>query len=125
MKTSDRRVHPRFPSWERAVVQWGDNGPAMRGLVIDLSQGGAKIEVAEQLECDNVTLHLRHGDDKMALPFTIVGADPRGATTVVRGFFSALDAPQRAFIWNLLVRWHNEFDKRQQWLATRIDDPAA
>jgi hypothetical protein len=61
----------------------------------------------------------------MAFNFHVLGADDRGASTVIRGFFSELDQAQRAFLWNLLVRWRSEFDKRQEWLATRIDDPAA
>ena len=125
MKTSDRRAHPRFPSWERAVVQWGDNGPAMRALVLDISQGGAKVEVAERLEGDDVTLHLRNGDKKMPFKFFIVGTDDRSASAVVRGFFPEMDQDQKAFLWNLLVRWRSEFEKRQEWLATRVDDPAA
>ena len=125
MEMSERRAHPRFPSWERAVVQWSENGPAMRGLVLDLSQGGARVEIAERLEGDEVTLHLRNGDKKMPFKFVIVGTDDHGASTVIRGAFAELDQDQKAFLWNLLVRWQAEFEKRQEWLATRVDDPAA
>lgn len=121
----ERRSAPRYPSWERAVVQWGEDGPLMRALVLDVSQGGARIEVTDRLEGDRVTILLRNGQEKMAFPFTILGSDDRGARQVVRGAFGELDGEQRAFLWRLIVRWRGEFERRQEWLATRVDDPAA
>ena len=97
----------------------------MRGLVLDISQGGAKVEVAERLEGDEVTLHLRNGDKRMGFKFFILGTDNRGASAIIRGFFPENSQEQKAFLWNLLVRWRSEFEKRQEWLATRVDDPAA
>jgi hypothetical protein len=121
----DRRTTPRFPSWERAVIQWGDDGPAMRALIQDISQGGARMEVAERLDGDDVKIFLRYGDERMEFNLHILGADSKGATRLVRGEWGVLDAEQKAFLWNVIVRWRNEFEKRQEWLATRLNDPAA
>ena len=121
----DCRATPRFPSWERAVIQWGEDGPAMRALIQDVSQGGAKMEISERLDGDDVKVFLRYGDDKMEFAFKILGTDSRGATKVIRGEWGVLDAEQKAFLWNVIVRWRNEFEKRQEWLATRVNDPAA
>ncbi|MEZ4494011.1 MAG: PilZ domain-containing protein [Dehalococcoidia bacterium] len=121
----DRRATPRFPAWERAVIRWGEDGPAMRALIQDVSQGGARIEVAERLAGDEVTVHLRYGDERMEFVFHILGTDSKGATKVIRGEWGVMDPRQKAFLWNVIVRWRNEFEKRQEWLATRVDDPAA
>lgn len=96
----------------------------MRALILDISQGGARIEVAERLDGDDISIHFRYRDERMEFPFHILGTETRGPVIDVRGRFGELRPEQKAFLWHIIVRWRNEFDKRQEWLATR-DDHAA
>jgi hypothetical protein len=125
MDASEHRTHRRSPIWLNAVVQADGEPVGRKGVVIDLSLGGAAIELDSWPDKTPGTLGLLKDGERYLMPFSTVGAESIMRGALIHARFEPLDGRCEAFLAHLLTESLKEFQASQRFLAGRANNVAS
>lgn len=119
---ANRRGEPRYPSLLAAIVH-RDNGELVPARVLDISRGGAAIELPSRDGDSGFELRLPLEGRTLALRCHVAGAEDAWNTTILHCSFVRTTPPQHAALDDLIRDLRRSFTRAQTFLASRIDDP--
>jgi PilZ domain len=122
MDALEHRAHRRWPTWLHAVVQPESESSGRGGLILDLSLGGAAIEMGDWPEDKRGMLGLLGDGLRYLIPFVVVGVETTMRGTLVHAEFDGIDERCEAFLADLLESAEVDFGHSQWILANRPND---
>ena len=122
MDASEHRIHRRSPIWLHVVVKPDGEASGREGVVVDLSMGGAAIQLGAWPDQRRGTLGFLDDGERYLTPFTAVGTDATMQGVLLHTRFEALDGRCEAFLAELLTTSVMEFKASQRFLTKRPND---
>lgn len=119
MDTLEHRADRRSPIWLDAVVQPTSESSGRGGLVVDLSLGGAAIEMDAWPDDESGMLGLLSDGLRYLIPFVVVGVDDTMGGVLVHAKFDNIGQRFRAFLSEILASAAIDFEASQRYLARR------
>lgn len=121
MDLLEHRADRRSPSWLHAVIEPESESSGRGGLVVDLSSGGAGIELNAWNGDNRGTLGLLGGGHRYLIPFVVVGEETTLRGVLLHVKFEEVDPRCKSFLAETLEEAATDFEATQKDLAQRPD----
>lgn len=119
MDTLEHRASHRSPVWLHVVVQSEDEPSGRSGLIVDLSRGGAAVELDAWSGEDRGMLGLLGDGLRYLIPFTVVDVESTFKGALLHVKFEDVDPRCITFLAETLAGAEAEFEAAQKHLARR------
>ena len=119
----DQRREPRYPAHIPAGIQRKVQPGGLEARVLDVSHGGAAVQVASWDEEDAFDLTIEWPGTPVYGHCRVVGVECRWNGIVLHCGFDDMSAPQLVALDELVTSLRASFEAAQRYLAVRIDDP--
>ena len=122
MDAYEHRSHRRSPTWVHAVVEVDGELASRAGVVVDLSMGGAAVQMQSWSGKTSGKLGVIGRGERYLIPFVVTGTETVMQGVIVHAKFGDLDRRSREFLTELMAASMSEFEASQRYLAMRPND---